>query len=87
MLRSQNFFIAPKSIADVYSNVLSVMAVLIFWFVMIISFYSRERLEKIIEFIACKVCWKKKEDLEEEEEVKSATTIEMRNINILHNKK
>ena len=30
-------------IADVYTNLLGVIAVLIFWFVMFLGFYSRER--------------------------------------------
>ena len=52
-------------IADVYSNVLGVISVLIFWFVMILAFYSRERLEKIIACISCKgYCCKRNEDLE-----------------------
>ena len=51
-------------IADVYTNVLGVISVLTFWFVMILAFYSRERLEKIMECITYKCCSKKKEDLE-----------------------
>ena len=51
-------------IADVYTNVLGVISVLIFWFVMILAFYSRERLEKIIECLTCKGGPKKNEDLE-----------------------
>ena len=53
-------------IADVYSNVLGVISVLIFWFVMILGFYSRERLEKIIGCLSCKgsCSSKRNEDLE-----------------------
>ena len=51
-------------IADVYTNVPGVISVLIFWFIMILAFYSRERLEKIIECLTCKGGCKKKEDLE-----------------------
>ncbi len=66
-------------IADVYSNVLGVISVSIFWFVMILAFYSRERLEKLIEFIICKGCSKKKEDLETDR----SSIIEMNKSDIL----
>ena len=43
---------------------LGVISVLIFWFIMILAFYSRERLEKTIECLTCNGGCKKKEDIE-----------------------
>ena len=64
-------------IADVYTNLLGVIAVLIFWFVMSLGFYSRERLKKFMESIICKGCCKKIEDLE----ASRSSIIEMNNNN------